>query len=149
MTTLTTAARQLRQLNRLNPTAAKAVLTAPAPNRLTALHRAMQAELTRLVATDQTEQADIAAIILARLTEHIAADKPIPARGLTLIWRDSQIQAYLRRDDRDDLRVVVYKNCLPHSAYVGTWGRDLNHISGPKGKWVISPDAYKNIQVAL
>lgn len=122
MSTLKTAARQLRQLQRLNQTAAKAVLATPPADRLNAIHNAMQAELTRRVAANQPEEADVAAIILAALNDYIAADKPIPARGLTPLWHNRQIQVYIRRDDRDNLRIVVYKNSIPHSAHAGTWG---------------------------
>lgn len=102
--------------------------------------RAMQAALTRLTQVDPAEA------IYTALIEHVKAGAPIAPRGLTPLWRNRDIQAYLRRDDADRLRIVVYRNCISRSGYVGFWGNDDGHISSRAGCWKVAKEARKNIE---
>lgn len=104
------------------------------------IQKAMQTALTRLTQVDPAEA------IYTALIEHVKTGQPIPTKGMTLLWRNRDIQAYLRRDDDDRLRVVVYRNCIPRSGYVGFWGNDDSHISSRAGCWKVAKEARKNIE---
>lgn len=145
MTTFKTAHKfQLKQLKKLDNRAYRVAQVALSngweSTAVLIVTRAMQTALTRLTQVDPAEA------IYTALVEHIKAGRPIPTKGLVPLWRNRDIQAYLCRDNDDRLRVVVYRNCIPRSGYVGFWGNDDGHISSRAGCWKVVKEARKNIE---
>lgn len=139
---------QLRQLRTIDPTAHQQAITMLGngfmADAVSIIKAAMQAALTRLTAVDPAEA------IYTALVAHIEAGRAISPRGLTPLWQNREIQAHLRRDNDDRLRVVVYRNCIPRSTYVGHFGRDLNHVSSSRsGCWKVAKEAKANIETLV
>lgn len=148
MKTLATSHKlQLMQLQKLDPQAARIANVALSngwpSTAVTIITKAMQAALTRLV--NAKPASDPAADIYTALVNHIEAGKPIHVKGLTQIYSDNSIQAHLKRDDNNRLRLVVYRNAVPVSAQVGYWGNDTSRISGRSGCWKIAAGARESI----